>query len=219
MFNFSLLKSKGWVSGIVDIRTEVNFANKLLSLAQNLGTPIPSRTGRSSLYDVLKPIEAKYAKHSSLSKNYSLGEFPLHTDTAHWLMPCRYIILGCLFSDEGNRRTLLFDAKNISLNRKQNDLLYSVPLRINNGRNSFFDTILSKRRRFIRYDPGCMKPICKEGYSSLSVFSKQNYKEDIKEIKWFPGKVLIIDNWRLLHGRSSAACEDLNRTLIRILIR
>lgn len=163
--------------------------------------------------------EASLAKPNSLSQKFSPGEFPCHSDTAHWLTPCRFVILACLAPGAADRRTILLDTKRLSLSKAQKDLLYRAPFRIENGRNSFFGTILSKCRSFVRYDPGCMTPFANDGEYALEVYSETRWPPHIQEIRWSQGHAVVIDNWRVLHGRSGARCTDRDRVLLRILIR
>jgi alpha-ketoglutarate-dependent taurine dioxygenase len=190
----------------------------LTTLAKQFGTPIALRTGRE-FCDKLRPVNASLAKPNSLSRKYSLGEFPCHSDTAHWLTPCRFVILACLSPGAAGRQTLLLDTNRLPLDRNQKDLLHRAQFRIENGRNSFFGKILSKGRSFIRYDPGCMVPLGSEGECAMDVLSKMHWLSRIEEIRWTQGQVLIIDNWRVLHGRAAAQCSDQDRILLRVLVR
>lgn len=125
------------------------------------------------------------------------------------------MILACLSPGAADRPTLLLDTKRLPLNKAKRDLL---PFRIKNGRNSFFGTILSKCRSFVRFDPGCMVPLDTDGERALNVFSKAHWPSYIEEIGWSEGRAVIIDNWRILHGRGSARTLDRDRILLRILI-
>ena len=213
-----VLKSRGWVSFTLPFSTESNLRKQLLALASGLGTPAATRAG-GSLCESPWPTEAAAAKLRSLSKLHAIGEFPLHIDTAHWLMPCRYVMLACVSPGSASRPTLLMDARRLPLDEHQSSLLHSTPIRVNNGRNSFFSTILSKARPFVRFDPGCMTPTTTDGAKALAVLARQNWPDHIETVLWQTGKVLIIDNWRLLHGRADAEQLDPDRKLLRISMR
>ena len=218
MPDFGSIQTRGYSSRSLDLSSEVLFRERLIEMARMLGTPVPTRNG-GAVFDELSPVMASSAKPRSLSRIFSDGEFPLHNDTAHWLTPCRYIILACLCPGDANRPTLILDTARLSLNSSQRGLLHSAPLRITNGRNSFFSTILSKSRQFVRYDPGCMAATTLDGVESLAVLSRHKWQNDVENFHWKPGKVLIIDNWRILHGRGQACAPDQNRKLLRITIR
>src|SRR5262249_25232473 len=56
----------------------------------------------------LRPRAVEDAKPTIYSGTYGMGEFPIHTDLAHWYRPPRYFILRCI---RGNPDvgTLAFD--------------------------------------------------------------------------------------------------------------
>lgn len=214
----AILESLGWVSFTLPSSIESDLRERMLVLANGLGTPTATRSG-GSLCDALLPTEADEAKPRSLSKVHAVGEFPLHVDTAHWLTPCRYVMLACVSPGSASRPTLLMDTRRLQLNDHQSSLLHSTPLRVTNGRNSFFSTILSKARPFVRFDPGCMTATTPDGALALAVLARQNWPDYIETIHWKLGTVLVMDNWRMLHGRGCAGCADSDRKLLRISIR
>jgi hypothetical protein len=96
------LLSRGWTACNFEVETESALKNGLITLAKQLGTPVALRPGRE-LCDKLQPTDASLAKPHSLSRKFSLGEFPCHSDTAHWLTPCRFVILACLSPGAADR--------------------------------------------------------------------------------------------------------------------
>ena len=214
----AMLEARGWVSFAMPASTASDLREQLLALASGLGTTAATRSG-GSLCDTLLPTESDAAKPRSLSKVHAIGEFPLHIDTAHWLTPCRYVVLACVSPGNASRPTLLVDARRLPLTQQQSSLLHSTPLRVTNGRNSFFSTILSKARPFVRFDPGCMTATTPDGAKALTVLARQNWPNHLEKIHWESGKVLVMDNWRILHGRGHADCPDPDRKLLRISIR
>ena len=212
------LKSRGWTSFTLLSACESDLREQSLTLAAGLGAPVATRAG-GSLCDALLPTESSEAKPRSLSQIHAAGEFPLHIDAAHWLTPCRYVLLACVSPGSGSRPTRLMDTRRLSLNENQLLLLHSTPLRVTNGRNSFFSTILSKARPFVRFDPGCMTASTPAGPTALAVLSRLNWPDYIETVHWKAGTVVVIDNWRVLHGRGHADCPDSDRKLLRISIR
>jgi hypothetical protein len=207
----------GWASGNLGCLPESVLQEKLLSLASQFGTPVPSRPG-GSLCDTLTPTESGLARPHSLSQIHGTCEFPLHTDMAHWLTPCRYVMLACLSPGSGNRCTLLLNTQLLPLTEEQVALLHSMPFRVMNGRNSFFSTVLSSSRDFFRFDPGCMTPMTKEGAAVLTLLSHEKWAAAVESVIWQAGKVIVVDNWRVLHGRGRADSLDANRKLVRVSI-
>lgn len=216
--NLAELGARGWHSLDLAWVSESDFLRRLHEIAVELGYVVATRPGGTTC-DALEPTSSAAARVRSLSKIYNVGEFPLHNDTAHWLIPCRYIVLGCVNPGRTSCATLLMDTKRIRLKSDQENLLHSTPLCVRNGRRSFFSTILSKDRPFIRYDKGCMTPTSSIGNSALDIFLRKNWPDQVEFICWKKGLVLVIDNWRVLHGRESVNTKGSERKLFRISIQ
>lgn len=212
------LNVSGWTSCKIDVETEDQFALDLLALGNQLGSPIATRSG-SSFCDRVTPKDAPHSRSRSLSRIFSLGEFPLHVDTAHWVVPCRFLVLGCFSPGTANRCTELLDTSRLVFSEVQRNLLHNAVFRIKNGRFSFFGSILSKSQPFIRLDEGCMHATSDTGEVALTLFQKKEWGGQIEQVHWETGDVLIINNWRVLHGRGGAMGVDGNRTLLRVSIR
>src|SRR5688572_21233349 len=86
-FDREALRASGWTSFTLMMTVESEFREQLMAVAAQLGTAVATRRGGLSC-DVLQPTEKQSAKPRSLSKVHGYGEFPLHTDTGHWLTPC-----------------------------------------------------------------------------------------------------------------------------------
>lgn len=213
----NLLRTRGWTSLNLSLSRSTAVEDRLTALASSLGTPKPMRAG-GPVCEPLMPTNASQAKRHSLSRRFSLGEFPLHVDTAHWPTPCRFLVLACVNPGSAERATLLLNPKRLPLGEKEFGLLYGTPLRVTNGRASFFSTILSKSRPFIRLDPGCMTAVTPDGVAAIHVLSRDNWYDYLELIHWEEGKVVIIDNWRVLHGRDKSFGLDSDRKLLRIAV-
>jgi alpha-ketoglutarate-dependent taurine dioxygenase len=212
------LENRGWASSTFGFSAEAALREDLFRLAAKFGTPVATRTGGGAC-DTLIPIQGDEAKPKSLSKLHSDREFPLHVDTAHWLTPCRYIILACVYPGGGDRPTFVLDAHSLSLSKQQTCLLRTTPFRVTNGRKSFYSTILSKGRPFVRLDPGCLTATSPDGAEVLALLSRNTWPNEIEAIRWERGKVLVIDNLRVLHVRGRSDRADSDRKLLRISIR
>jgi hypothetical protein len=98
------------------------------------------------------------AHEASLSKKFGLGPFPFHTDTAHWAIPGRYLILACLYTGRDGALTRVVDRTQIQLSEVELEAARSAVFFVRNGRHSFFSSIFATDGSFIRFDPGCMEP-------------------------------------------------------------
>ena len=208
------LNERGWVElhGAVGDDPE----RSLLALAGTLGEVVPSRP-RSDLIDRLRPARAESARLPSLSRRYGTGAFPLHTDTAHWPTPARYILVVCLHPGRLRRGTLLVQFPSLQFNRQEEVVLRSGVFLVRNARASWYSTVLSSERPYVRFDPGCMVPATADGHEASRILQERIAASFPTRIDWTRGKLVILDNWRLLHGREAAEGDE-DRVLLRVLV-
>jgi len=64
-----------------------------------------------------------------------------------------------------------------------------------------------------------MKPASPSADLAAQIMSELVYASQPVEIAWCEGRLLIIDNFRCLHGRAAAAVPDPDRVLERIIVR
>jgi hypothetical protein len=208
----------GWCSIDTDITESGKLCELITNLASKLGEIRHSREG-GELVDILRPIVHEEARPSSLSKKFGHGAFPLHCDTAYWTMPCRYIILGCLNTGHHSSATLLLDTQILKFEPDENAAIQNSVFLIRNGRKSFYGSIQSPGCPFIRVDLGCMEPQCEDGNRALELFSRNRNNQHITHFVWRVGLVVIVDNWRMLHGREECAADDETRKLLRVTVQ
>lgn len=189
---------------------------ELIDMALQLGRPVSLRSSIGPVQQLVPTAKTRFT--NSLSSKYKKDGFPLHTDTAHWPTPCRYIVLGCLQQGESQRETHLIDFRKVQVSDEDRLCLMTEPFKILNGRRSFYGTILAENRPFIRYDPGCMSPTSLRGEKALDVFSPQRTAHVKISIGWFEGKIVVIDNWRVMHGRGTGTGHGSERIISRVLV-
>lgn len=189
----------------------------LSALAAVLGEPNPSRPG-GGLLDYLRPTTRSMARAASLSRQHGTGAFPLHTDTAHWPVPARYLVLCCLDPGGSDRGTLLLPISDLELSDQDRAVLNSGVFLVRNARHSWFSSVLMTGRPFVRYDTGCMSPATASGAEAERLMEKRLADGRHHRIWWEAGTILVVDNWRVLHGRE-AADGDTDRVLLRTLVR
>lgn len=194
-------------------------ANAVVSEMGRLGDLLGKRVaGRANvLEEVVRPKTIYNAHPRSLSSRYGLKMLPLHTELSHRFRPCRYLLLGCIECGSPSTATMLLDWHTLGFTSKDLNLLESAPILVQTGRNSFYSTILSPDRTFLRYDPGCLEAINDRGQEALNLVRDRISGASPDVHCWAPNDILIIDNWRVLHGREPSE-EDSNRCLARILI-
>jgi L-asparagine oxygenase len=163
---------------------------------------------------------------NTYSGQYGLGVFPPHSDMAHWPEPPRYIWLRCRKGYEAIV-TFLLDGNDLVARCGSNLLERSLvrarrPL---NGRYSLMPLFQPSRASTssrLRWDQTFIVPASNtavEGMKAVraAIADQQQFSFSLAS----PGDTLIIDNWRMLHGRSAVpeACTDriVERTYLRSL--
>lgn len=165
----------------------------------------------------LKPMERLSSTPNTYSGNYGLQKFPMHTDLAHWFIPPRYLALRCIVGSK-NVATHIVDGNDIISAIGEDKLRRAIvkPRRPHNGqtpilrlleRSSSDDDILRWDSLFIRPASDIGKSISNE----FNIILDENTPCDVFLIN--PGDTIIIDNWRMLHGRA-VVTEDANNRLI-----
>ncbi|MEO4029985.1 TauD/TfdA family dioxygenase [Chromobacterium vaccinii] len=207
------LTQQGWALAMAS-QFDVSFLEDfILSVAMRLGLPRRSRNG-GSVVDHLTPTEPTQARPRSLSTQYGTNAFPWHVDGAHWLIPPRYLVFGCVSASSTTAITKICDrAQILALNERG---AKTHPFLVRNGPRSFYATILSDMRPFIRHDPGCMHALDANG-EELQRAIEENEPAQAMQITWMPGTVAVIDNWRCLHKRMNTLL-DRERHLLRVTV-
>jgi hypothetical protein len=80
------IEDRGWAS-----IPGVNGASDLLQLAMSLGKPVEN--ARHELISELRVATSAEARPSTLSATFGTGTFPLHTDTAFWPNPAKFLVM------------------------------------------------------------------------------------------------------------------------------
>jgi hypothetical protein len=161
----------------------------------------------------LRPVDSGEARPNSLSFRYGKAAQPLHTDGAHLAEPPDFVLLAA--EKASKVPTLLWRCQIIHYQLPSyKDLVHGVFL-VRNGSESFFRTAVSGLD--LRYDPGCMVPGDQRARRAANFFA--DVTKSPAEHHWdAPGKVLLIDNRRVLHARASAEDEP-GREIQRVAFR
>jgi len=196
-------------------------ANSILRELGRLGNQLGTRVaGRAGLMDeLIQPRDIANAHPRSLSARYGLGTLPFHTELSHRPKPCRYVLLGCIDPGSPAAATMLLDWRNLGFSQQELEFLESTPILVRSGRRSFYSTILAPGGAFLRYDPGCIEALNDSGREALRLVNDRiaSATFEAEAHLWHQGDILIIDNWRTLHGRSPSV-QGSSRRLARILI-
>ena len=173
------------------------------------------------LIQALVPKNKTDAPPNTYTGNFGRSEFPLHTDLAQWAIPPRYIGLRCIRGFD-NVATRLIDSKNVisAIGKDALRMTLVQPRRpFSNGKQLMRLLELRGKLWSIRWDSLFLVPASK---FSLTIFQKVKEHLDTcmpREISLINrGDTLIVDNWRLLHGRSAALNFE-NRRIERVYLK
>jgi len=64
-----------------------------------------------------------------------------------------------------------------------------------------------------------MEPVTSESAEVMRLFEYGRNRQKIVEHDWEPGCLLVIDNWRVLHGRGNREAADPSRKMMRAYIK
>jgi hypothetical protein len=188
------------------------------NIAKLLGNAVTGRAGQK--IEPLTPVPRASANTKSLSAVHGLGSFPMHTDGAHQLQPPRFVVLVCASPGMSPVPTTLIRFRDLRVTASERTRLEATPFLVRNGRRSFYSTICSPSRMFIRYDAGCMMPQGSEGEASIKLIADRASGVGVTLVHWRTGDVLIIDNWSVLHGRGLGISEtSFDRKLLRVSVQ
>jgi alpha-ketoglutarate-dependent taurine dioxygenase len=203
----------GWAVAL--LRLAANSPQTFLALCEPLGQTFPSRRGGAHV-DVLRPREPADAPSRSLSFAHGTDSFPPHVDGAHLPTPPRFVVLYCAIDTE-SRPTLLFRWANVGAALREGCAAHREVFVFGSGRQSFYDTISSAGRPFVRYDSDCMLPATRRAGLLLGNIRAYLNSHPGVAIEWAPGVALVIDNWKVLHARAPCA-KGGTRELFRVLL-
>jgi hypothetical protein len=194
-------------------------AGGIIGELRRLGDILGERTGGrgGALEEVIQPQRQSQAHSRSLSARFGLNALPFHAEVSHRPRPCRYLLLGCIDAGSPSAVTVLLDWRTLGFSPEEFELLEAAPILVRSGRSSFYTTMLPSDRSFFRYDPGCLEAVDARGRAALHLVEGRLAGGAPHIHEWQPGDILIIDNWRVLHGRGPSD-HGSGRRLARILI-
>lgn len=201
------VKEEGWI--------ELNFdADKsLFEFAENFGNPIGSRF-TSLAGDILCPTRQQDTVKLSMSKKYGLNAFPYHTDCAYYTIPPRLIFFR-IKNINNSSATMLMRVKDLSLNNQTLEYLKSGLFLIKGYKKLFYSHLLIDN--IFRWDEDCIEPIDKYAKVGTEIIQKSIINTQSHKHYWQNiNKILIVDNWQILHAREK--CNNTERALERILV-
>jgi len=209
------LESRGWCRIAAGSAGEPDVLVAVDLIAESLGQPAGGRAGADR--ETLTPRTRAQSHARSQSASHGLGALPVHVELSHRLVPCRYVVLGCMDPGRPTCATTTVEWRSAGFTPDETRLLKAAPLLIRNGRASFYSTALPADGRFLRWDAECVEPVDARGREAVEVLMRRLSSLTAERHLLEAGEILVIDNWRLLHGRE-AARVDSGRRLMRRLV-
>lgn len=171
----------------------------------------------------LRPHMKTEAPPNTYGGNYGYGKFPLHTDLAHWYIPPRYLVLRCITGTVDVATHLLNSYELIAaigdmrlrrtLVQPRRPLAYNRPLlRLYDQRDQYIP--------LLRWDSLFISPATEKSINTYdAIISYLDSVKPIEIVLQHPGDTLVIDNWRIFHGRSPVPLNAKNRQIDRAYIK
>lgn len=187
-------------------------------IAASLGLT-PTHSAGSTAVHRLTPKSKAGSTPNTYSGIFGNDQLPLHTDLAHWRFPPRILVLRCV---KGFKTvpTLLLDGASIidDTNRSIFSRTLVRPRRPVEG--SFPLLRLYDRQEgdqgMLRWDEVFIRPASPAGEIGVKKFAEGLIRSKLLEVSLAnSGDTLVIDNWRMLHGRSTVPAECQGRVLER----
>lgn len=192
-----------------------------LAAAVALGTP--EKVDGLRLVQELLPMTPELTTPNTYSGNFGLGAFPLHTDLAHWAKPPRYLLLRCANGDP-DAQTQIVDGRAVVAavgsivlarclarpRRPMKGAFQLLPI--------WHDTF-EPIQKLIRWDSVYLKPA--NAYAQdvfRQVEDSLMHLQPIARVLLTKGDTLLLDNWRMLHGRSPVQNRASSRQLHRLYL-
>lgn len=180
----------------------------ILAIANQLGKTLEPWDG-GMVQDLVPRSNSTPNTYSGI---YRLGAFPFHTDLAHWRSPPRFLVLRCV-TGYSSVPTLLIDGKAIveSLSFEVLGRAIVKPRRPRQGSLPLLRLCASIADECcLRWDDVFLQSASNVGAVAMS--RMRDYISNCKPVKIRLvelGDTVLIDNWRMLHARSSipAGCE------------
>lgn len=203
------LEAHGWVR-ISGIKTDAS----LLEVAGQLGTVIAG----DGPIKRLRPLRQQEARKGTLSARHGAGPFPLHTDTAFWPRPARYLVMRVV-GDCRRPTTLvpfsLLFASDAQLQRLAAQSTWRI--RTPAGQHYVSMEFRSDGEVGWRFDAQCMFPMNRAAREVAKTFGRTP-RVETHALAWTEDSALIVANWKTLHGRGDAPPEERLRELHRIYV-
>lgn len=192
-----IINENGWAE-VENIHSEID----LLNLAEKLGTIIKHPNDEKISY--LTPKKKAIAVKGTFSNQFGFDRFPLHTDTAFWAIPARYVILNSVEVSNSNTQIVQFSEVWNQLSEVDKSYSRKAVFIIKTIHNQHYSSLIFRDNGIdgFRFDPCTMIPFNESAKKIYKILEGIINNVEVNEVQWTGNKALIFDNWKTLHGRS-----------------
>jgi L-asparagine oxygenase len=182
---------------------------------------VPEQVDGLRLVQELLPTTPDLTTPNTYSGNFGLGSFPLHTDLAHWAKPPRYLMLRCTCGD-ADAQTQIVDGRLVvaAIGSNVLDRCLARPRRPMSGAFQLlpiWQASSDPSHELFRWDSIYLKPANMYAQTIFRLIQDcLSRARPLALVLLNKGDTLILDNWRLLHGRSPIENPTSSRKIDRL---
>ena len=168
----------------------------------------------------LKPLRTNESTPNTYSGNYGFEEFPLHTDLAHWPLPPRFLLLRCKQGSSQVATRILDGRKAIrDIGARVLERALVKPRRPFEGKFPLMRLFLSGTPDLLRWDKTFIVSASPAGEHGIEAMTELLSRVSTIEVVLKNAcDTLLIDNWRMLHGRSAIPANANDRVIDRVYL-
>lgn len=200
-------------NGYAMFATDVSCGTLEIAKAVGVVAPLP---GYPTVQQLV-PREDNHLELSSYSGNFGKSAFPLHTDMAHWFVPPRFFLLRCIRPAEDVYTHLLHARKVFS--PEDRDIAQRALFRPRRRLDGRLTLLRLHDDEIFRWDPLFLIPMSPRAIAFQKNLAAKISASMLNEVAFsYAGDSLIVDNWNVLHGRSSVPEGASNRLIERVYL-
>src|SRR5690554_4574127 len=185
----------------------------MLEVAQRIGNIFKVPT--MPLIQTLTPRLKENERDNTYSGNFGVDEFPFHTDLAHWYIPPRYLFLRSVVPAP-DIETKLIDSNDVCDEIEPN-IMSRAHFKPRKKLDRTANLLKIKQGEIFRWDSVFIEPANSSADELKlliqSALSKAKYISLNLDNK---GDCLLVDNWRMLHGRNAVSKKSMDRKIERV---
>ena len=183
----------------------------------------PEQVDGLRLVQELVPAKRNLTAPNTYSGNFGLDSFPLHTDLAHWARPPRYLMLRCAVGDP-DIDTKVIDGLSLveSIGSTRLARCLARPRRPMKGALQLlpiWQRTTETHGEVLRWDSVYLQPTNEYAQAIFhQITGWLAITQPKTHVLQHAGDTLLLDNWRVLHGRSDVSISTSSRKIHRLYL-